>query len=100
MRKPSRRKQARPDKDNPEWTAEMFRRAKPVREVMPDLVASPPKRGRPKVERPLTQISLRLDPDTLAAFKAQGSGWQKLMRRALDRESTRLQEKRKPGRPA
>lgn len=100
MKKPSRRKQVRPDMENPEWTAEMFRRARPIAEVMPELLHAPPKRGRPKSEKPLTQVSLRLDAETLAAFKAQGPGWQQLVRRALKRESTRLRAGRKATRAA
>jgi uncharacterized protein (DUF4415 family) len=33
-------------------------------------------RGRPAVEQPKRQISLRLDPDVIDAFKATGKGWQ------------------------
>lgn len=83
------------DPENPEWTKEMFARARPVREIMPDLAASAPKRGRPKAEKVLTQISLRIDPDALAAFKAHGPGWQKLVRDALEREGARLRKHQK-----
>jgi uncharacterized protein (DUF4415 family) len=92
MKKP---KKAFRDPENPEWTKKMFARARPLKEMMPDLVASPPKRGRPKAEKPLSQISLRIDPDALATFKAQGRGWQKLARNALERESVRLRKSRK-----
>lgn len=33
-------------------------------------------RGRPPVAKPLQQISVRLDPDVVAKFKATGKGWQ------------------------
>lgn len=33
-------------------------------------------RGRPPVEEPKQQISLRLDPDVIAAYKRTGKGWQ------------------------
>lgn len=33
-------------------------------------------RGRPSVASPRQQISIRLDPDLLAHYKAMGKGWQ------------------------
>lgn len=63
--------------DNPEWTEEDFKNAKPFAEVFPDLAASIRRaRGRPKVEAPKQQVSLRLDPEVIAKFKATGKGWQ------------------------
>ncbi|TCP83485.1 uncharacterized protein (DUF4415 family) [Rhizobium sp. PP-CC-2G-626] len=54
--------------------------AKPFREVFPDLAASidgeKAKRGRPAVEKPKQQISIRLSPEVIDAFKATGKGWQ------------------------
>lgn len=34
------------------------------------------KRGRPPVESPRKMVSLRLEPDVLAALRASGRGWQ------------------------
>jgi uncharacterized protein (DUF4415 family) len=34
------------------------------------------RRGRPRVEKPRQQVSIRLDPDVIAKFKATGPGWQ------------------------
>jgi len=63
--------------DNPEWTEEDFKNARPFAEVFPELAESIRKaRGRPVVETPKRQISLRLDPDVIDAFKATGKGWQ------------------------
>ncbi len=63
--------------DNPEWTEEDFKNARPFAEVFPDLAESIRRaRGRPAVEKPKRQISLRLDPDVIDAFKATGKGWQ------------------------
>ena len=63
--------------DNPEWTEEDFRKARPFAEVFPELAESIRRaRGRPVSERPKQQISLRLDPDVIDAFKATGKGWQ------------------------
>ncbi|MGO4352123.1 BrnA antitoxin family protein [Rhizobium sp. RAF36] len=65
------------DPDNPEWTEEDFKNARPFAEVFPELAESIRRaRGRPVVETPKRQISLRLDPDVIDAFKATGKGWQ------------------------
>lgn len=71
------------DVDNPAWTKTMFSRARPAREMEPDLVSNPPRIGRPPLERPKQQISLRLDPDIITAYRSTGAGWQKLMQKAL-----------------
>lgn len=41
------------------------------------------KRGRPRVENPKKQITLRLDADVIEAFKSQGAGWQTRINEAL-----------------
>ncbi|WP_298957605.1 BrnA antitoxin family protein [uncultured Methylobacterium sp.] len=33
-------------------------------------------RGRPKLDRPRRQVTLRLDPDVIDGFRATGPGWQ------------------------
>lgn len=40
-------------------------------------------RGRPKSETTKEQISIRLSPEVLDAFRATGSGWQTRMNEAL-----------------
>ena len=70
--------------DNPEWTEEDFKNARPFAEVFPELAESIQRsRGRPAVEQPKRQISLRLDPDVIDAFKATGKGWQGRINEAL-----------------
>jgi uncharacterized protein (DUF4415 family) len=65
------------DPDAPEATDEQIAQARPFAEVFPDLADSIRRsRGRPKVEKPLQHVSLRLDPDVVAKFKATGKGWQ------------------------
>ena len=65
------------DPENPEWTAEEFAKARPFREVFPDLAASIDRvRGRPHSENPKQQVSIRLDRDVVEKFKATGKGWQ------------------------
>lgn len=79
------------DDDNPEWTAEDFRRARPAREVLPEIFGKEMAarllrpRGRPKSIAPRTSISLRLPPDVLARWKATGPGWQTRMVERLSR---------------
>lgn len=72
------------DPENPEWTEEDFKKARPFAEVFPELAESIRRsRGRPAVESPKRQISLRLDPDVIDAFKATGKGWQGRINDAL-----------------
>lgn len=66
-----------PRNDNPAWTAKDFKRAKPLEDVLPTLAgASKRSRGRPKLEDPKEQVTLRLDADVLRAYRASGPGWQ------------------------
>ena len=71
------------DPDNTEWTEEDFRKAKPFREALPELAAAidraKTKRGRPTVDSPKQQISVRLDPDLIQHYKSTGKGWQSRM---------------------
>lgn len=72
------------DPDAPEATDEQLAQAKPFGEVFPDLAESITRaRGRPKLDNPKQPISLRLDPDVIAKFKATGKGWQGRINRAL-----------------
>jgi uncharacterized protein (DUF4415 family) len=62
--------------DNPEWTEEDFAKARPFSEVFPDLAESL-RRSRGPQKAPTKQlVSLRLDRDVIAHFKAGGPGWQ------------------------
>jgi uncharacterized protein (DUF4415 family) len=85
MARKSVRKKAPVDPENPEWTAEDFRRARPAREVLPEIFGKKiaqrmlRPRGRPKSPAPRTSISLRLPQDVLARWKATGPGWQTRM---------------------
>jgi uncharacterized protein (DUF4415 family) len=72
------------DPDAPEATDEQIRQAKPFAEAFPDLAESIKRsRGRPAVEKPRQQISIRLDPDVIERFKAKGKGWQSDVNEAL-----------------
>lgn len=62
--------------NNPEWTAEKMKKARPFAEVFPDL-AKTIKRGRPATGHTKTQVTLRLDNDLVAAYRSTGVGWQR-----------------------
>lgn len=74
-----------PDAENPEWTTEEIRTAKPFAEVFPDLAAQEiQRRGRGPQKAPTKQlVSLRLDVDVLEKFRATGKGWQARMNATL-----------------
>lgn len=77
------------DKENPEWTEEDFRQARPAGEVLPEVfgpqVAAEmlKPRGRPKATRTKIHLNIRLDTDVLEAFRATGRGWQTRINEAL-----------------
>jgi len=54
-----------------------LRKLRPASEALPELVqAYRRSRGRPKLAHPKDLVSLRLDVNVIAAFKADGPGWQ------------------------
>ena len=74
--------------ENPIWTKEDFARARPATEVLGKKAAAAlvRKPGRPVgyIKPNAKQlISLRLDKDIIAKFKAGGPGWQSRMNEAL-----------------
>lgn len=73
------------DPDAPEATDEQLAQAKPFDEAFPALADAMRKNvgGRPKSENPKVAVSLRLDQDVVARFKASGPGWQTRMNDAL-----------------
>lgn len=74
------------DPDNPELTDAQIAKARPFKDVFPDLHASIKRsRGRPKVENPKEAVTLRLSPDTVEKFKAAGDDWRAKMAKALER---------------
>jgi len=89
------------DEDSPEMTARHFAAARRLRDDMPEVVeAFKRSRGRPKLEQPKTRVSLRLDPDIIAAYKATGKGWQKRINETLARALVRNRAKRHRANPA
>jgi uncharacterized protein (DUF4415 family) len=70
------------DPDNPEWTVQDFKRAKPFAVAFPALAKS--RRGRGPQKRPTkVAVSLRLTREVVERFKADGPGWQSRMDEAL-----------------
>ncbi len=74
--------------DIPEITEEQWEQARPAKDVLPPeffeaLADMQRQRGRPPVESPKKQVTLRLDADLVAHFKAGGKGWQSRMNAAL-----------------
>lgn len=80
------------DDDNPEWTAETFRRARPAREVLPEIfpaalaveMLKPKGRGLGK-KTAKAVTTLRLPVETLMRWKATGPGWQTRMAEVLEK---------------
>jgi uncharacterized protein (DUF4415 family) len=65
--------------DIPEWTDEDFARARPTREMFPEIVETFEKmRGQRGLQKAPTKerVGLRLDRDVVAHFRATGPGWQ------------------------
>lgn len=72
-------KNAAIDPDNPPLTGEQLARLRAVSAETLAIV----RRGRPASAAPKAQVTLRIDQDTLAHFKAGGRGWQSRMNEAL-----------------
>jgi uncharacterized protein (DUF4415 family) len=73
------------DDDNPEWTAQDFRDARPASELPPEILKAFPNtktRGPQKAQKKVP-VSLRLSPDVLEHFKSGGAGWQTRIDEAL-----------------
>jgi uncharacterized protein (DUF4415 family) len=78
------------DPDTFEWTTEEFAEARPASAVLPrGLYEAAVKRRRgqrgPQKAPVKKAITLRIDPDILARYKATGPGWQSRMNEALRR---------------
>jgi uncharacterized protein (DUF4415 family) len=74
------------DPEDEEPTDEQLAQARPFAEVFPELMASIHRaRGRPPVPDPRAAATLRLDPATLARFKATGKDWRARMAEVLDK---------------
>ncbi len=74
------------DPDLPEWTQDQFDRAE-IRfgdHIIRPANGTLTRPGRPpEGDVAKRQVTLRLDPDVIAAFRAGGAGWQSRMNAAL-----------------
>jgi uncharacterized protein (DUF4415 family) len=63
---------------SPEWDEEDFQKAefKIGDQVVRPATGTYAKRGRPKLDKPKTLVTLRLDPDVLDRLRQSGPGWQ------------------------
>lgn len=73
------------DVDSPEMTDAELVELRPASEMPADVFALLPKRGRgrPKSENAKVNLTLRLDPRLVEAYKATGPGWQTRMQEVL-----------------
>ena len=73
------------DLDAPEATDAQLSQAKPFGDAFPALAEKMRKNvgGRSKSDNPKVVVSLRLDQEIVARFKAAGPGWQTRMNKAL-----------------
>jgi uncharacterized protein (DUF4415 family) len=84
----ARNEAAQDDDDDAPLTPEELANMRPAREVLPPSFFKAVERernlgGRPRLERPKKQITLRLDQDVIDKYKATGDGWQSRMNEAL-----------------
>ncbi len=76
------------DEENPEWTEEDFRRARPARDVLPEIVGKKTademlRRGLAPQGAQKESVTIQLDADVIKHFKAGGQGWQNRINEAL-----------------
>jgi uncharacterized protein (DUF4415 family) len=77
----------RPDAENPEWTAEDFRKARPLVDELPPATVAAIRRYQgqrgPQKSPTKVMITIRVDRDVVAAYRATGAGWQAKANEAL-----------------
>jgi uncharacterized protein (DUF4415 family) len=72
-------KQSQPDDENPEWTEEEMRRARPAREVLREIYGEKTANEmlrRGKSGAPKQEVTILLDEDVLRQMQALGPGWE------------------------
>lgn len=82
-----RKNASRPDTANPAWSEKEIRDARPLMDMLPPETAAAVRRYRGQrgpQQRPTKElISLRVDRDVVAAYRATGTGWQTRANEAL-----------------
>ncbi|MGA2902611.1 MAG: BrnA antitoxin family protein [Candidatus Korobacteraceae bacterium] len=80
--------------DSPPLTDRELANMRPLREAFPDLAEYSVKRRRgqrgPQKSPTKEPVTIRVDPDVLARYKASGPGWQSRMNDALRRGTKSL----------
>jgi uncharacterized protein (DUF4415 family) len=76
--------------DNPEWTADDFRTARPFAEAFPTLGENLRQSRGSEKERVKVPVTIRLDAAIIDAFKATGEGWQTRMNDVLRDAAAKL----------
>ena len=78
------------DEENPEWTTEDFKKARPAKEVLPEIFSKEvademliKKPGRQLGSGVKESQTIRFDREVLDAFRSTGKGWQTRMNEAL-----------------
>ncbi|MCV9906653.1 BrnA antitoxin family protein [Brucella sp. HL-2] len=75
-----------PEIERPLSTEELSQ-AKPFKKAFPEMAEKIERavaaRGRPRLERTKTPVTIRLDPDVVERFKSTGKGWQGRINDAL-----------------
>lgn len=72
-------KRTNADAENPEWTPEDMREAKPASEALPEIVGEQTAKEmlrRGKSDAPKRDVTIPLDEDVLRQFQALGPGWE------------------------
>lgn len=83
------------DAENPEWTEEMFARARPAPEVLEELGLRRRGERGPQKSPTKVQIAIRLDRDLVEQLRATGRGWQSRVNTALRRSLLRSKTSKK-----
>ncbi len=82
------------DVDSPPLTNEELASMRPLRKTFPDLAeyAEKRKRGQRAPQKAVTKkpVTIRIDRDVLASYKATGAGWQSRMNDILRRGTKSL----------
>jgi len=73
--------------DAPEWTDDVFERAAVHHgdRLIQPAQGTLTRRGRPKLDNPKRQVTLRLDQEVVDGFRETGPGWQGRINEALRR---------------
>ena len=71
------------DEANPEWTESDFKKARPASELPADVLDAFPRTRGPQKAAKKVPVYIRLSPEVVERFKANGPGWQSRIDDAL-----------------